>query len=752
MPETPTALPANNGAFGILPILFSTALFLYFLSLLPLVAGNDTVYLSLPWVPSLGVQLTFLIDGLSLTFALLISGIGALVLLYSNTYLAGHPQYGRFALILTTFMLSMLGLVLSDDLILLFVFWELTTFTSYLLIGFFHESPKSRRNAWQALLITAAGGLAFLAGLILLAAVAGTSSISAILALDGAIRSHELYKPILVLLLAGAFTKSAQLPFHFWLPNAMAAPTPVSAYLHSATMVKAGIYVLARLHPTLSGTDVWLWTLTVTGALTAVFASLLALRQTDLKQALAYTTLMALGTLILFLGQESGYAMTAFATFLIVHSLYKASLFLIVGCVDRATETREIDELGGLGPLMPITAIAAALAALSMAGFPPFLGFIGKELKYAGALAVASEPALVAGALLVSNALMLAVSGIIAFRPFWQGAAPAAQSPTEAPWQMLTGPVILAGLGAVFGMFPDILQVWLINPIVLSLTGEVGTAKELTLWAGVNGPLLLSIATFALGLLIYALQRPMRAMLISVFATVHSLDHGWDHLLNVLQRFTHWQTRLLQNGSLTHYLFIVFLTIAAAVLLTFLYAGLPRIDFDVTLVAWKQAALALLIAAGAILALITTSRIAAVAALGVVGIGIALVFIVYSAPDVAITQLLVETLIVVLIAIVMLRLPALPPQQFRFSHAALALAVGAAVTLTLLGVVSLPLDLTLTNFFNAASWPDAHGRNVVNVILVDFRALDTFGEAAVITIAALSAYALLRTTDQGARS
>jgi multicomponent Na+:H+ antiporter subunit A len=506
---------------------------------------------------------------------------------------------------------------------------------------------------------------------------------------------------------------------------------------------------MARMHPAMSGTDVWLWTLTIFGALTAVFASLLALRQTDLKQALAYTTLMALGTLTLFLGQESGYAMTAFATFLIVHSLYKASLFLVVGCIDLSTGTRETDQLGGLGRIMPITAVAAALAALSMAGFPPFLGFIGKELKYAGAIAVASEPLFVAGAALLSNALMLAVAGVVAFRPFWQGSVPSGQSPREAPWQMWAGPIILASLGAIFGIYPDLLQVALINPTVISLTGEVGEAKELKLWAGINIPLFLSIATFVLGLLFYWRHVQLRAMLERGFQLIPNLDNGWDSFLDGLKGFAKWQTQLVQNGKLSSYLFGTFLTIAAGILLTLLYTGMPMIAVDLSDVEWKHTSIALLTIAGALLALVTNSRIAGIAALGVVGIGIALIFIVFSAPDVAITQLLVETLIVVLVAVVMLRLPSMPKAEFRLNHAVLSIAVGVAVSLTLIAVVSSPLDLRLTEYFEVTSWPEAYGRNIVNVILVDFRALDTFGEIAVVVIAALSAYALLRTTRKG---
>ncbi|MCK0149896.1 putative monovalent cation/H+ antiporter subunit A [Marivita sp. S6314] len=739
----------GNGWVGIVPVLFAAALFTYFVSLMPTIAGLEAIRFAAPWIPSLGIEFAFLVDGLSLTFALLISGIGTLVLLYSNTYLAGHPQYARFALFLTAFMVSMLGLVLADDLILLFVFWELTTFTSYMLIGFSHDSEKSRRNALQALFVTGAGGLAFLAGLIMLGAITGTSSISEILTMGEALKAHALYVPILILLLAGTFTKSAQVPFHFWLPNAMAAPTPVSAFLHSATMVKAGVYVMARMHPAMSGTDIWLWTLTIFGAVTAVFASFLSLRQTDLKQALAYTTLMALGTLTLFLGQESGYAMTAFAAFLIVHSLYKASLFLIVGCIDKSTGTRETDQLGGLARLMPVTTVAAALAAMSMAGFPPFLGFIGKELKYAGAIAVTSEPVLVAGAALLANSLMLAVAGVVAFRPFWRGTVPSTQSPKEAPWQMLAGPVILASLGALFGIYPDLLQTALIDPTVLSLTGQIEEAKELKLWAGVNIPLVLSIATFVLGLIIYAFHVQVRAVIERVFSALPNLDRGWDRFLDALKAFAKWQTNIVQNGRLSSYTYVTFLTIAAGIFLTFLYTGLPAITVDLSDVEWKHTSIALLIAAGALLTLFTNSRIAAIAALGVVGIGIALIFIVFSAPDVAITQLLVETLIVVLVAVVMLRLPLLPKMEFRLNHAVLSVAVGAAVSLILISVVSSPLDLRLTEYFEVTSWPEAYGRNIVNVILVDFRALDTFGEIAVVVIAALSAYALLRTTRKG---
>jgi multicomponent Na+:H+ antiporter subunit A len=734
----------GNGWLGWLPVLVALALFAGFASLLPEISGGSRLRWSVDWVPSLGISLAFLVDGLSLTFALLISGIGALVLLYSNAYLAGHRHYARFALFLTAFMVSMLGLVLADDLIALFVFWELTTVTSYLLIGFDHDKPAARRNALQALFVTGAGGLAFLAGLILLGFAAGTSSLSEILAAGG-LQEHALYLPILLLLLAGAFTKSAQVPFHFWLPNAMAAPTPVSAFLHSATMVKAGVYLLARLHPAMAGTGAWVWTLTVLGAVTAVFASLLALRQTDLKQALAYTTLMALGTLVLFLGQESGYAMTAFATFLIVHSLYKAALFLVVGNIDKASGTRQTERLGGLGRAMPLTALAAAVAAMSMAGFPPFLGYIGKELKYAGALAVASEPAVVAGAVLLANALMLAVAGVVAFRPFWRRSTEALpKPPREVGPAMLAGPLVLAGLGALFGLLPDLLQNALVLPMVVALTGDVSDVKELTLWAGVNLPLLLSGATFALGLVIYALHQRLRRVLARLFAPLPSLDRGWDRFLDGLKALAAGVTARIQTGRLSDYMAVTFVTIALALASGMVLRGLPPRPPVFEGLTFVHGALALLILAGAAQAAFTRSRISAIAGLGVSGIGTAMIFIVFGAPDVAITQLMVEVLIVVLVAVVMLRIPRLEKGRFRPGHALIAVAVGAMVSLTLLAVLAQPLDRSLTAYFETTSWPEAYGRNIVNVILVDFRALDTFGEVAVVVAAALAAVALLR--------
>lgn len=728
-------------------------LFIWFCGFLPTIAAGETLRLTTAWVPRLGVELSFYLDGLSLTFALLITGIGALVMLYAARYLAGHVHQGRFSLYLTAFMLAMLGLVTADNLLLLFVFWELTTITSYLLIGFSHASQKARRSALQALLLTGIGGLALLAGIILLGTAAGSFEMSQINARPGGMIGHAHYLPILILLLAGAFTKSAQFPLHFWLPNAMAAPTPVSAYLHSATMVKAGIYLLARVHPSMAGSDVWLWTLTLFGAITMVFASVMALRQTDLKLALAYTTLMALGALTLLLGNESGYTITAAVTFLIVHSLYKAALFLVVGILDAQTGTRDAGKLFGLARAMPFTAFAAGLAALSMAGFPPFLGFIGKELKYAGAIAVASEPVLVAGAFLIASALMVALAGIVSFRPFWSRSGAPIAGVKEAPWPMLIGPLVLALMGAGFGVFPDMLAVALVNPTVGAIIGDAGEAKELQLWAGVNLPLMLSIATFVLGFVIYRYKLALRATLITLTDRAPSFDDGWDRLMVGVAAGSKALTQRVQTGVLRHYMLVTFGTalLVMGATLALRTTGIPQVGWpEVAIWDWL---VFLLVLMGTFLTTITYSRITAIAGLGVVGIGMAMIFILYSAPDVAITQLLVETLVVVLFAAAALKLPSLreTTQGFRVFDAIIGTAFGIVTAVILMKVTAGPIDRELTAFFEAESWPAAYGQNIVNVILVDFRALDTFGEIAVILIAAISIFALLRARPQRER-
>ena len=745
-----------GGPAGWISVAIPVAIFAWMLQYVGPVSDGTPVLLGIEWVPSMDIRLSVLIDGLSLTFALLISGIGALVTLYSTKYLGNHPEYPRFVLFLMLFMVGMLGLVLSDNLIALFVFWEVTTISSYLLIGFSSDEAKSRRSALQALLVTGTGGLAFLAGIILLGNVAGSFELSVILTQGEAIRAHPLYVPIVILFLAGAFTKSAQFPFHFWLPNAMAAPTPVSAYLHSATMVKGGVYLMARMNPALGDSELWFWTLVIAGGFTTVFASILAVRQTDIKQVLAYTTLMALGALTLFIGTGSPDAIKGMMAFLVVHSLYKAALFLMIGIVDHETGTRDVDRLRGLGRKMPLTFLGGALAAISMAGIPPFVGFIGKEFLYKAGLGHEQATWWITGTIFAASVLMFVAAGISVLRPFTGKLADAdtPQAPHEGPWAMWIGPIVLGVFSLGFGLFPDTVEAWLVAPGTWAVYGDYDYTVDLYLFREVNAAFLLSLATFATGALLYLVHRPMRAWLGRVFeANPIKFDPGWDRVLDGLKALAAWQTRILQSGVLQRYIFTVFLTLAVGVGGT-IWAQ-DAMNFRVDWVAsvdglqFKHWAVVVFVTAGAILTAITSSRMTAIAALGVVGIGVALIFIIFSAPDVAITQLLVEVLVVVLVAVAMLKLPRLGlarERKRRPLHAALAASIGVIVTLVMVGVLQGDIDRRLTDYFEIASWPEAYGRNIVNVILVDFRAIDTFGEIAVVVIAALAAYALLRGT------
>ena len=730
-------------------VIIALALTLFFGSKVPQVAQDGSIRIVYEWIPSLKVQLSFMIDGLGLLFALIICGAGTFVALYSGAYLAGHEQLGRFRLYLTLFMLSMVGLVLSDNLVALFVFWELTTITSYLLIGFDHKTENGRRSARQALLVTGGGGLAMMAGFVMLGLVSGSWELSEIRAMGDLVKNHELYLPILVTVLCGAFAKSAQFPLHFWLPNAMAAPTPVSAYLHSATMVKGGIYLMARLYPVLGGTMAWMVPLIIIGGFTAVWSSLLALRQNDMKLMLAYTTVMALGTLTMLLGTDNVVAITGMAVFLLVHSLYKCTLFLVVGSIDHECGTRKLDELGGLAKKMPITAAAALLAALSMAGLPPFFGFVGKELIYQGAVDQQYLSMLVTGAAMAANILMVAVAVILLYRPFFGAAVKTPHAPHEAPWRMWLGPVVMAGLGVGFGLAVSWVGDLLIQPAVRAITGKP-VDLHLALFHGINLPLILSAVTVAAGLLVFTFRGFCSAVVRKVEAILpFSGDQAYDGVMKMIYGFSHWQTDVLQNGSMSRYLAAIFATIALSVGYTLLYKG-----GVVGSIAWPQLyfyewAIVGLILGGCAVTLRTQSRLMAICAMGVIGSCVGLIYLLYGAPDVALTQLTVEILVVVLITVVLLKLPkhitvVESGSMEKLTRGVIAVSVGCLVTVLLLGVNSAPLDMRITDYYAAYSYSLAHGRNIVNVVLVDFRGFDTMGEITVLSVAGLTAYQMIK--------
>ena len=732
---------------GAVLALLPAGLFVWFATFLPLVAAGETARMIFPWLPGLGINLSFYVDGLSLLFALLISGIGTFILLYGGGYLAEDKDRPRFFVLILAFMASMLGLVLSDNLIALFVFWELTSITSYLLIGYKHEDEKARKSALQGLFVTVGGGLALLAGFIMLFTVGGSWELSELLNDGDVIREHALYLPLLLLILLGTFTKSAQFPFHFWLPNAMAAPTPVSAYLHSATMVKAGVYLLARLNPTLGGTEVWIVTLTVIGALTMFLGIFLALNSTGIKRILAFSTVMALGTLTMLIGIGTEPAMVAAATFLMAHSLYKGALFMVAGCIDHTTGTKEILDMGGLRRFMPVTAAAGMVAAFSLAGMPPLFGFIGKELLFEAALDAAQLTQLVTGLAVLSAMLVVAVAAVVGLKPFFGHHQPTPKDPHEAPWDMLAGPVILSLTGLAFGIFP-MLPAALVGAAAGAIHGEPLTVS-LTLWHGVNMPLLLSIGSFTAGVILFLVWHHFRALWARPLALIGRIgpERGYDAVMKFIVWGAEKQTRILQNGYMRDYLLTIFLTTVAVVL----YALFFRSEFDLhaSLAGTQFHELVVfgIIILGTLFVSLTRSRLAAVAAMGIIGFGIALVYVLFSAPDLGITQVLVETLTVLLLVLVLFQLPGFLQLSNPWTKTRDALAaglVGVTMTLLLLATAQVEYFPPISEYFVEQSEPAGYGRNIVNVILVDFRSLDTLGELFVIALAAVGVYAMLK--------
>jgi len=745
----PWMVRAGRGWLRNLLLVVPLGAFLLLLGGLPAVAAGGAVSLQLPWFPSLGVTLDLRMDGLSAVMGLLVTGIGALIVLYSFGYLGKHPQYGRFASFLLAFMGAMLGLVLADNLILLFIFWELTSITSYLLIGFLHEDPQSRKKALQALLVTGLGAVVMLAGFILLGEVAGTYRISELLGEGALLTASPLYPAILLLILAGAFTKSGQVPFHFWLPNAMVAPTPVSAYLHSATMVKAGVFLLARLHPALGGTEMWTGYLVVFGGLTLLTAVVLGLFQTDLKGILAYTTLGVLGLLTMLLGVGTELALKSMIVFLIGHALYKAALFMTAGAVDHETGTRELTHLRGLRFAMPLTATAALLAALSKSGFPPFFGFIGKEAVYEAAGNLGGLGWGVLAVAVGGNMLMMALALKAGIAPFW--GRPSGQTPKpphEGPFSLWFGPLLLGSIGLLLGLVPGLIGPTLVAPAVSAMTGAPSEVY-VKLWHGFNLPLLLSLLTLAGGLVLFRLRHHFWrvAPRVRYFLRARGAEATYDLLFASTVALAEWQTRTLQSGRLYSYVRIVLLftvvLVGGAILSTSLRLAPPPLPGPIEAL---PAGIVLTMIVGAVLAAVTDNRITALLGLGTVGFGMALLFTYYGAPDLAITQLLVETLTVVLFMFVIYRLPHLRhPSRvlIRLRDAGLAALFGLCMSYLALEAITLNLDTPISERLAAMSYPLAKGKNVVNVILVDFRALDTLGEITVLVAAALGVAALV---------
>ncbi|MEM7332640.1 MAG: putative monovalent cation/H+ antiporter subunit A [Chloroflexota bacterium] len=738
-------------AIGWVVALLPLTIFVALATLIEPISQHQLVQQQIAWVPSLNINLTFFVDGLSLLLGLIVSGVGTLIMIYAGGYLGGDARIGRFYVTILVFMAAMLGVVLSNNILLLFIFWELTSISSYMLIGFNHESDYSRNSARQALLVTGSGGLAMLAGLILLGNIAGSWELSAIIGMETAVHASPLYVPTLILILAGAFTKSAQFPFHFWLPNAMAAPTPVSAYLHSATMVKAGIYLLARLHPVLGHSDLWFFSLTGFGIVTAVIGAYLSWQQTDLKRIMAYSTISALGTLTMLLGLGLEIAVEAAMLFLLVHSLYKGALFMTAGAIDHETGTRDLRKLGGMARLMPYTMVGVALAALSMSGLPPMLGFISKELMYEATLKLETGQVLITSLTVLTNVFMVAAAAIVLIVPFFGKVTEETAKPHHAaPLSMWLGPVILGALALFFGLTStsDLVEGGLIGPALSAVYGHEEEA-HLGLWHGITPYLQLSILTVTLGVGLFFVHQRLRSTanrvdgIVSRFGPERIYEVGLAGLLD----FADWVTHLLQNGRLRYYILFVIGTFVVLVGGTLAFINAFESLDSFSRITIYEAVIAISIIIGAFTVTVAKSRLFAVAGLGVVGYGIALLFVLFSAPDLAMTQFSIETLTVILFVLVIFRLPrfeTISDWGSRIRDGVIAALFGLVMMLLVLSSTAVPNATQITEFFAANSYELAKGRNVVNVILVDFRGADTMVEVAVLAVAALGVYGLIR--------
>jgi len=740
-------MPARAG-FVLLPALSLLAL------LWALTTQDLPLRASWPWVPSLGIALAFHIDGLAALMLLMITGVGTAVFVYAGGYLAGDPGQRRLYVLLSLFMVAMIGCVTADHLIVLFLFWEATSLLSYLLVGYHHERPESRRSAQQALMVTGTGGLALLAGFILLGQAMGTSLISEIVAQLPQTEATPELTAALVLILVGAFTKSAQFPFHFWLPNAMAAPTPVSAYLHSATMVKLGVYLLARLDPGFGEWDLWEGTLKGVGSITAAWGMVLALRERDLKRILAWSTVATLGTLVVLVGMRGEGASVAVGALLLAHALYKAPLFFVAGNIDHGTGTRVIDKLGNLRHAMPWTAAAALLAGASMAGMPLSFGYVVKDVILE-AKSADDVFAFARAANTVFGAIAVAVAGVAAIRVFWRHPG-AIETPDahECGPSLVGPPLVLALVGIGLGLFPFIAQ-----DLIAEASGAMtpDTQAVVVSLALELGPALGSLAvTLGIGAAVYLLWDPLHhrfEALAQRTGRIGMASH-YERTLLWIPRAAAGCTRRMQTGRLPAYVALAGGSVAAALALA-LWAGRAGLAWP----AWQAPSAGVvgacaLIVLGAACASVLRERLVLLLAAGLVGYGSAVLFLFTGAPDVAYTQFTVETVFVIVVASVLLKLKRLgraysvTEPGWRPGAALVAMAFASVVTLLLLTATAGALDPALSQYFGERSVPDAHGRNVVNVILVDFRALDTLGEISVVLLSLLAALPLLQALRQ----
>ncbi|MDO6655009.1 Na+/H+ antiporter subunit A [Anaerobacillus sp. 1_MG-2023] len=738
-------------------LLVPIVLFGYFLTFIKEVTQGVHTLKTFEWIPSLGVNVTFYIDGLGLFFALLITGIGSLVVLYSIYYLSKAEKLGHFYVYLLLFMGAMLGVVLSDNLFVLYTFWELTSISSFLLIGYWYQREKSTSGALKSMMITVFGGLAMLGGFLLMADITGTASIREIIENGEMIVTSSLFPFILVLVLLGAFTKSAQFPFHTWLPDAMEAPTPVSAFLHSATMVKAGIYLVARLSLIFAGTDLFFLIVSGFGLLTLCWGSYMAVRQTDLKAILAYSTISQLGMIMAMLGFGTEVAILAAVFHILNHATFKGSLFMVAGIIDHETGTRDIRRLGGLFTFMPITATLAFFGTFSMAGFPlPFLnGFLSKEMFFESSLHFENASTIVEAVspyfpyLAVGGSIFTFVYSIMLFFRTFTGKQrdKLPKEPHEAPIGMLISPIILVLLVIVIAFVPNVFGHSLLSPMVDSIAGSAGET-HIKFWHGLGPALYMSLAVLLLGTAFY-LTRTKWERIYTILPGKLSAAKAYDGIINGIINGSKKLTNGYMTGSLRHYMIYILIFFIALVSITISVTGGFEMSFDdLAPIAIPELLIAIVMAGAAFGTIFMKNRIAAILVLGIVGYGLSLLFVFFRAPDLALTQLIVETVTVALFLLCFYHLPNFDKQKEskRTNAVNWVISISVGVLVTMIGIASHSTKLfePISEYFLKNSYKLGGGDNVVNVILVDFRGLDTMLEILVLGLAALGIFTMIK--------
>jgi multicomponent K+:H+ antiporter subunit A len=731
--------------------------FVGLLTNLPAVLAGEVVTAGISWVPSLGLNVNLMLDGLGFFFALLILGIGLLIITYGRFYLSRDDNMGEFFTYLLLFQGAMVGIVLSDNILLLLIFWELTSLSSFLLIGYWKHLPEGRQGARMALAVTGMGGLALIGGMLILGNIVGSYDLSVILQNRELIQESPLYLPALLLILLGCFTKSAQFPFHFWLPHAMAAPTPVSAYLHSATMVKAGIFLMARLWPVLSGTPEWFVIVTTAGLVTMVLGAVIALFKHDLKALLAFSTVSHLGLITMLLGTGTAFGAMAAVFHILNHATFKAALFMSAGIVDHEAHTRDIRRLGGLRHLMPITFIIATLAALSMAGIPLLNGFLSKEmmLEEANHTVLFSTPWLVPTLAVIGSLFSAAYCfrfiGHTFLGPKRDDYPTKPHDPGAGMW---LPPALLVVLVVMIGCAP-----FLAEPFVKLVTGAVlGDAADVPksyfkIWHGLVPALYMSIAAVVGGLIVVAVFKPLSTLWENTPRPEAKVifEALVDAVVAVARAFTH----LLHNGAFSRYAAIAAVTIAGAGY----YAWTTGMVGPATRTAQPAgpveiAGWAMLVAATCGMVMLHRNRLLSLVLIGIIGLTVSIGFVFFSAPDLAMTQITVEVVTIILMLLALNFLPNATPFESsvlrRMRDVAVAVVGGfAAFAMSYHFLLRDAVTTPISEFHLANSYKGGGGTNVVNVILVDFRGFDTFGEIIVLGIAALLIFALTETLLNG---